>query len=266
MLSEAKGVVVFIWKHPANRGRRGRQLIRAAGFHLLSRVCGWRAVTRVGEGGARIWVDVHRTAATKALYANPPDWPQMGIWERHLREGDVFIDVGANVGTYSVMAAAAGAQVIAVEPAHDSAELLRENAVLNDFPIVVIEAVVGAETGVVGFTTGRDALNRVDPQAERKVSQVTLDSLVGERTVAGVKIDVEGSELMVLMGASRALNEQRIRLLQLEWNDLAERGPVERLLRSAGYCLLEPTEEGGLQTSASVTSACDLFAAPCGSR
>ena len=45
-----------------------------------------------------------------------------------------------------------------------------------------------------------------------------IDSIVGKRTVAGMKVDVEGFEIDVLRGCERALSEHRVRSIQLEWN------------------------------------------------
>jgi hypothetical protein len=47
---------------------------------------------------------------------------------------------------------------------------------------------------------------------------ITIDTLLGERTAAGIKVDVEGFEIEVLRGCHRALSTRRIMLIQLEWN------------------------------------------------
>ncbi|MGH7867608.1 MAG: FkbM family methyltransferase [Candidatus Dormibacteraceae bacterium] len=57
-----------------------------------------------------------------------------------------------------VFCASLGAQVIAFEPASDTAELLRENVALNGLQIEVIEAAVGNKCGEVGFTVGQQAV------------------------------------------------------------------------------------------------------------
>jgi FkbM family methyltransferase len=216
----------------------------------------------VGDRGGRIWVDLHRTAATKALYANPPDWPHMLVWQRRLKSGDLFLDVGANVGTYSVLCAALGAHVIAFEPARDTAVLLRENSALNGMSIEVIEAAVGSEQGEVGFTSGQDAVNQIDPAGTAKARVVTLDSVIGDRRVAGIKIDVEGFELEVLKGLASALKGRRVDLMQLEWNACANRSPLAAALSDYGYCLWEANDDGCLAEARSSAVGGDLFAAP----
>ena len=261
-LEEARGVAKFIWKHPANQDRRFRQLTRAARFQLGARLFGTRYQTQIGDKGGRIWVDLHRTAATKALYANPPDWPHMLVWRARLRAGTIFIDVGANIGTYSIMAASLGAEVIALEPAKDTAELLRENVALNGFSVDVIEAAAGREAGTTHFTAGQDCINQVDPSGDVIVPVVTLDSIIGERHVTGMKVDVEGFEFDVLLGCMRALQDHRIDLLQLEWNSAGDRAPVSRLMLDLGYRFFEPTDSGELEERHSLKTGADLFAAP----
>jgi len=225
----------------------------------------------VGASG-RIWVDLHRSAATKALYANPPDWPEMVVWQQRTTPGSLFIDVGANVGTYTVLAASLGAEVIAVEPAPDTAALLAENITLNGFDTVqVVKAAAGRAVGTTRFSQALDTVNHLDPLGPVDVEVVTVDSLVGDRQVAGLKVDVEGFELDVLEGARHALATQRIHLIQLEWNDASreatgvDRRPAAALLRDYGYHLLRPDSCGRLQPDPDPEGIADVFAAPSGS-
>src|ERR1700744_320579 len=97
-LTLAAGVCRFVWDHPANSGQRLRALLRAAHYQAQGRLLGRRTVARLGEQSL-LWVDPHRTAASKVLYANPPDLPEMLVWRRAPRHGRPFVDVGANVGT-----------------------------------------------------------------------------------------------------------------------------------------------------------------------
>ncbi|MGH7867607.1 MAG: FkbM family methyltransferase [Candidatus Dormibacteraceae bacterium] len=102
----------------------------------------------------------------------------------------------------------------------------------------------------------------MEPLLKAKVPVVTLDSVVGDRVVAGIKIDVEGFELEVLQGLTSTLSDRRVHLLQLEWNAAADRSPVAALLSRFGYCLREPTYGGDLVEARSVGVGDDLFALP----
>lgn len=142
----------------------------------------------------------------------------MQLWWRSLRSGDLFVGVGANIGSYVVWAGELGAEVIALESAQDTFALLGQNVALNGYPVEMIQAAAGAYCGTARFTAGKDTVNRAHPEGTIATKLVTMDSLIGSRTVRGMKIDVEGFEIEVLRGSVRALSDRRIKLIQLEWN------------------------------------------------
>ncbi len=263
----AAGVIKYVWGHPANSGHRTRALLRATRYQAESRLLRRRAVARLGER-SRLWVDLHRTAAARALYANPPDLPEMLAWRAALARGGLFIDVGANVGTYTIWAAELGAEVIALEPAPDTFELLRENVALNGYRVTTVRAAAGDHCGTARFTAGRDAVNCLDPAGPATTDLVTIDSLLGDRHAAGMKIDVEGFEIDVLLGCARALADQRIGLIQLEWNEASrfavgtDRRPVAGLLAGYGYRLHRPDLSGHLVPVSDPGYGGDVFARP----
>jgi FkbM family methyltransferase len=202
------------------------------------------------------------------VYANPPDYLEMTTWRRVLRPGDLFIDVGANVGSYTIWAAELGAEVIALEPALDTFALLRENVALNGYRVRAIRAAAGACCGTARFTDGQDAANRLDPAGPVETPLVTIDSIIRNRVVAGLKVDVEGFEIEVLRGCAAALSERRIRLIQLEWNAMSEsavgadRQPVAKLLAEHGYSLCRPDSYGRLAPVTNHAFGADVFACP----
>lgn len=252
VLSEVGFVVRFVWQHPANRRRRLRALARATRFQLSRRLRGSTSLAPLGRR-SRILVPPHVPSASRALYANPPDWPEMVVWQRVLGPGDLFIDVGANVGIYTVFAAETGAEVIAIEPGERAVEMLRQNLALNGYEAEVLVAAVADRPGTMQVTVDFDMGNRLALAAGDEtlttvpVAVRTLDEIIGDRVVAGVKIDVEGAERLVLEGTAEALADHRIKLLQLEWNDTSvallgeDRTPVAELLRGHGYDLFRPS-------------------------
>jgi FkbM family methyltransferase len=263
-----KSIATFIWTHPANEGERARALLRAASFQARARLLHRRTLARLGDR-SKVWADLHRTAASKVVYANPPDHPEMLTWRLVLRPGDLFIDVGANIGSYTIWAGELGAEVIALEPARDTFALLMENVALNGYPVKSIEAAAGSACGTTRFTTGQDCVNRLDPEGTIETMMVTIDSVIKDRRVAGMKVDVEGFEIEVLRGCERALSEHRIGLIQLEWNAAsraavgADRRPVADLLARHGYSLCRPDREGVLVPLTDSSFGPDVFARPC---
>jgi FkbM family methyltransferase len=176
----------------------------------------------------------------------------MMVWANCLHRGDLFVDVGANIGSYTIWAAELGADVVALEPSYDTFALLCENVALNKFNAELIQAAAGAEAGTAKFTAGLDSINRFDDRGSETVRVVTLDGILGSRIAAGVKVDVEGFELQVLRGAQCCLRDGRVGLLQLEWNDQAPiagrkaRTAVADLLYTHGYQLFRPDLFGNL--------------------
>ena len=266
-VAATKAIIRYVWEHPSNVGHRPRALLRLACYQAGARLLRRRAIARLGER-SRLWVDLHRTAASKVLYANPPDLPEMLVWRQTLRGGDLFVDVGANVGTYTIWAAECGAEVMALEPAADTFDLLLENVALNGYQVSAIQAAVGDRCGAARFTAGRDTVQSLDPDGPVETRLVTIDSLIGGRHVAGMKVDVEGFEIDVLRGCTRALSERRIGLIQLEWNAMSQlalgtdRRPVADLLAQHGYQLFRPDPQGRLVPVTDPGFGADVFARP----
>lgn len=263
----AQAVVRYVWAHPANEGKRMRALWRAARYQAEGRLLRRRSIARLGER-SRLWVDLHRTGASLVMYANPPDLPEMLVWRQMLEPGHLFLDIGANVGSYTIWAAELGADVIAVEPADDTFALLVENVELNGYQVSAVQAAAAATCGTGGFTVGRDATNCLDADGPVQTRLVTVDSLIDSRTVAGMKVDVEGFEIEVLRGCTRALSEQRLRLIQLEWNMAslravgADRRQIADLLAGYGYELCRPDPGGRLVPLTDLDFGADVFARP----
>jgi FkbM family methyltransferase len=145
-----------------------------------------------------------------------------------LRPGDVFVDVGANVGFFGLLAArkvGPAGHVLAIEAVAEVAEAARTNARLNDFAhMQVLVAAASDHEGTTelmlaqhpgGATISPDDVPP-DLVGRRVVPTVTLDDLVTSGQLpppAMVKIDVEGAEMAVLRGMSGILREHRPAIL-----------------------------------------------------
>lgn len=212
-------VLLHVWRHPANRGHRPAALGRAVRFQLGARVLGRSTITPLGHR-SKIQVQLHQQGGSRAIYGNPPDYREFRAWERLLRPGDLFVDGGANVGIYSIWAAELGAEVIAIEPVPDAAAAARANAELNGYPIDVRQVALADHPQSLRFTSGHDAMNHVNPDGDLQVEADTLDRILAGRR-ACVKLDLEGTELAALHGATDSLSNQRISVMQVEWS-----GPI----------------------------------------
>jgi FkbM family methyltransferase len=127
------------------------------------------------------------------------------VLKEYLRLGDVFVDVGANVGILSLMASSlvgSGGQVFAIEAHPKTVEYLRGNIRLNSIKnIRVIHAAVGDQEGTTGISSLRtDDQNRIE-QSGKSVPLRRLESILPKVRIRLLKIDTEGFELFVLRGS-----------------------------------------------------------------
>jgi FkbM family methyltransferase len=226
----------------------------------MARVLLWQARKRVGQvaevemlGGYRLRVHPGCAAASLALYTQGiPDYPEMKLMQRYLRPGDTFLDVGANVGSYTLVAAAMVGReghVHAFEPSGEALPFLKENIELNGLGdlVSVHEVAASEDSGEVSFATGRDTQNRIQPAGSGSSARITVptervDRLVSSERLALGKIDVEGAEAMVLRGCTELLEHGCPPIWILELNkSLTDYGDgeagLEAWLAERGYRL-----------------------------
>jgi len=203
----------------------------------------------VGPFGVRI--DVHQLLV-QSLYGvkylvDPHDLimtPQLIVyrqWEADLSRffhtkvtpDTVFVDIGANFGYFTCLAGSrigpsGSGRVYAIEPNPSMVKLLRANTLINwsMCPIEVHPVALGAVDHVVQLSIPTDraangSLTTGDPKCERlvEVPMVCLDSLVPAGTAVDlVKLDVEGHEFGVLVGAARVIAESPSIQIVMEWS------------------------------------------------
>jgi FkbM family methyltransferase len=169
--------------------------------------------------------------------------------ERSVRPGEVFYDIGANVGPYSLVAAkSAGARVFAFEPAgpnyHDlcrNIALNRCDDVISPFPVALWNETAtvpfsyrALQTGVAMHSMGQDLK---DAEFRQPVLAYRLDDLVatfGLPVPAHAKIDVDGPELKVLQGASSTLRDPAWRSILIEIDPAQGPGNEEAIVSLLG--------------------------------
>lgn len=206
-------IVRDVVAHPANRRHRARALARAVRWQLHKRVGGGPVDVPFEGYVLRCYPD-SASASNVVYFTARYDWDEMAFLERYLRRGDRFVDVGANIGTYSLLArrlVGPEGQVVAIEPLPLAAARLRENLERNGLVDVEVHQVaVDDHEGTAGFLDFdvSSALDHVADHRGRTPFEVTvrrLDDLVGQREVAAAKLDVEGAEHRALLGAEAML-------------------------------------------------------------
>lgn len=212
----------YLWRHPLNAHRRAWAVARWMRFQIARRTApGSFLVDFVGD--ARLIVE-GGDHTSLVVYTGLFDYEEMLLTAHLLREEETFVDVGAHVGVYSVLAAKiARARCIAFEPVPRTYQRLLEHVALNGLAGLVDarRAAVGDRAGEVYVADRRGAENRIVDPAETRdsatpASLVRLDEALGSATPVLVKIDVEGYEAAVLEGMGALLEAPSLLGLVLE--------------------------------------------------
>jgi FkbM family methyltransferase len=181
----------------------------------------------------------------------------------YLRPGDTFIDCGAHIGLYSVIAnrvTGGATRIIAIEPNVATAVHLEFNLKQNGVKdVLIIRSAVWMSAGQIRFIDegeGKAAYARISFDEEgvagASVPTITLDEIVtsaGAKEIALVKIDVEGAEPEALAGGQRAIEKGMLPVLMVEFTEhnLRRRGlATEKLvkqLEDLDYTLCEFSPE-----------------------
>jgi FkbM family methyltransferase len=173
----------------------------------------------------------------------------------HLCANDVFYDIGAHIGFFSLISAkmvGTSGHIYAFEPSIHNAKLIRQNVKLNNLEnITIIEKAVSESEGVgkllLTDNPGGHTLEAVgNPENIAGVSMVgvvTVDNMVFKRKIKPpklVKIDVEGAEIEVLRGMDHTISKYRpIIVCEIDSKDKSKfdlkQKRIQDFLESKGY-------------------------------
>jgi len=180
-----------------------------------------------------------------------------GFLQENLSDGNVFIDVGANIGYFTLIAAKCvgpGGMVLAIEPGPATANVLRQNLLRSRLTNVVVEEVACSDSDAperlilhipTGHNVARASLSErnAGPGVTAEVVSTTVDQLVEKhnlRRVDLIKVDVEGAEFGVFRGMNQTLARFRPSIvteldpeLLASFSSSAE--DIQALMHSHGY-------------------------------
>ncbi|MGK7869557.1 FkbM family methyltransferase [Falsiroseomonas sp. E2-1-a20] len=209
-----------LWRHPGFREKplvvTGRSL--GLGWHVLR---GRETLVQLTPDGERLHVPAGGRYTSVSIYLmRDRSEPELALLDRLIGPGGQMLDIGANIGIYTLRAATLvgrSGRVIAVEPGREALRALRANLALNDMPqVTVLPVALAAEEGVAQLyhvALGNDPqafslLPQKGDVASEQVVTRTLDSIldeVGATRLDLIKMDVEGLELAVLRGGAASL-------------------------------------------------------------
>lgn len=238
----------FILGHPLNRNHPIKAIRRFLAWQIGSRLIPG-AVVFNWINGAKVIARHGDAGITGSIYCSLQEFEEMAYVLHTVTQHDLFVDVGANLGAYTLLACAVkGARGVCFEPIPDTHARLRANLRLNEIDnrVTCLNMGVADRDGELFFTNNQDTINHVIATGEThdknlaKVDVKTLDTVLAGETPSVMKIDVEGFEMPVLRGASRVLAQPSLHSIIVELNGSGARYgfddlDVVRLLEAAGF-------------------------------
>jgi FkbM family methyltransferase len=248
--------------HPAFRRAPALILLRIATWSIRC-LLHIGATISLSKWDVRLYLPPQWRGVTKHIYILREDYePDLAYVRASLSSGQVFVDVGACYGLYTIVAGTRVERsgcVLAFEPMAGSFAVLQRNIRLNALGNVLPFRVALSDRAATSYLN-HDApgCDWLGPQGARAVAEqaatIPLDTILEENGIGRVdmiKIDVEGSEELVLRGAVRTLTTARPVIIfeVTDWNaprvGLAKKGAWD-VLETLGYQFFTVTEQGDL--------------------
>jgi len=235
-----------ILRQESNQSQKMRRLLTAFCWQAWKRTVRVPITVKLLNGyQIKVYPDCHSSSC--AIYFRIPEFREIAFVRQQMN-GGVFIDIGANVGMFTLLVADRIGHAILFEPNPIAAARARENLAINGLCHEVQELALSDKNGEVLLEDrgGTDSTNRTleDSQTSNypthRVPCRTFDSFLEEREetierIDAIKIDVEGHENSVLKGMKRTLTELRPKLVIFEYLQRTNLNETRSLFDSFGY-------------------------------
>ena len=256
----------YIWSHPNCKQQKIRSISRFVGWQFYKRLS-HRYIDLQLVPNIKLRCHPDSYSAGAVLYCGLYDYDDMNFLLRYLRAEDSFLDIGANIGVYTLLAASKihSGSIYSFEVLPKNYERLKENLKLNKFEQVkTYEIAISNQTGTVGLNLAEgDSMPFITHSATDKTITVptdTLDNLLQNQPLANLtlaKMDIEGAEILALKGALSLLKQQRPHVWILEINDTVsnfghQKQDLVNFLNSYGYNLYRYSADTNQLSSVSI--------------
>jgi FkbM family methyltransferase len=223
----ALNTLSYIWTHPNCQQYQFQSILKFIGWQLYKRLTHQHLDLQLLPNVKLRCHPDSRSAAT-VLYCGLYDYDEMNFLLRYLRAEDSFLDIGSNVGVYTLIAASkiSSGAIYSFEALPKNYTRLQENLRLNQFEQVKTYAIALSDrTGTVALNLAEgDSMPFITYRATDNTITVptdTLDNLLQNQPLAKLtlaKMDIEGAEILALKGAVSLLKQQRPHVWILEIN------------------------------------------------
>lgn len=215
------------WSHPGNAGSRSRAIMRALAWQMRKRL--GRGEVSISAYGLTLSFPRESGSLSNYFYFGESfEWPLANFMRAYVRDGDVVIDAGANVGMFTYLAwecVRPSGRIVAFEPSAVHVEVITSNARKNRLSrsIEVHATAVGDVQGSALFSDDLDVSNRLTSHAPagrsaHMVPVIRIDQVV-DPPVALIKLDVEGAEYIALRGCEQLVRVEPPPVIVVEAHD-----------------------------------------------
>ncbi|MFB0924882.1 MAG: FkbM family methyltransferase [Vicingaceae bacterium] len=235
----------YIANHPLTKNYKWSGFYRFINWQLKAsdspKVIGWM-------GNLKLSITKSMHGATGCVYVGLPEFNDMSFLLHFLKKNDLFMDIGANVGVYSLLASGHNkCNSISIEPIPQTYQNLKNNIAVNNLSSQVNCFNIGLskQRDELFFTNDGDTVNHVVNKKSKNTTTVKVDMLdnilpTGITSDILLKIDVEGFEYNVLKGGENTLKNKNVKAIIIELNGCSERyglndGMVDELLVQNGF-------------------------------
>jgi FkbM family methyltransferase len=243
---------------------RGLELVRRVYAKTIPRPDGWTMRIEDFDGDLKLEVDPREFMGI-TLWHKPEirERRERDLFCAAIRPGSVVLDVGANIGIYSLLAAKRGARVFAFEADPKNAARLRHHVALNGFDSRVTIHEMAALDGEGSVNIYRNPNNCGGSSCFRgedgtQVPAGTIDSL-NLPPVEMCKMDIEGSESRALMGMRETIVRSPRFKLCIEYNPTVGDGSALMHLLHATFRQVRIIGGRVLETGETPEKFCDLY-------
>ncbi|MDA7710662.1 FkbM family methyltransferase [Flavobacteriaceae bacterium] len=229
MILKLYSILKFIYSHPFNSVNKLNGVLIFIKWQINCLLNPYLIIYQFTEN-AKLIVGKGLTGATGNLYCGLMEYNEMGFLLHFLRRADTFVDIGANVGSYTILASSqVKANSISIEPIQDTYKTLMDNVLINKVEqnVKAFNIGLGSEISKIHFTKSLDTINHVATKEEIDTIEVKIDTLdnllMNEQCPSLIKIDVEGYENEVINGAEKTLGNQSLKAIIIELNGSGSR-------------------------------------------
>ena len=213
--------------HPIGKKHPFKSLVRFITWQLQSMLMPSKLFVKHFIYPVKFYARKKLTGITGNIYTGLHEFDDMGFLLHFLRPGDIFYDIGANVGSYTLLASGVcKAKSVTIEPVKAAFDILTKNIGLNHLQneVQLLHSGAGSYNGSAIFSSNEDTTNHVIPNNDTIDGETTLTSIIKidevfeKSSPALIKIDVEGYETEVLKGMTETLKQPNLKAIIIELN------------------------------------------------